>query len=442
MTIGALFSPRFLLPLTLLTPYVFVLHYGISVLELLLWLYLLLAVLPAILQLRLRLPKFLLIFLGLYTFGYLGALTNGVNWGVPIGVWNLNFFYKAILGIGAFCAGMSYRADIAKIFQGRLMLFTIVLLGALAVVYPFLAFETKVRYFGIFYPQGSGFEEYLTSRRMPGLGLNANVYAFIVYCYMTFSLRAFLEGKTHFVIPLVSFLVILVLSSKLIIALAVATGLFLVARSAVRFSKTAAGDGLLLAFRKRGFSVAVGLTTVAVLIVFAATQTKTGQQIVDGYATVQRFEAAFAQQSPDERPQGFALRFEYWQKGLDRVELAPFLGIAKDPFRRINDSLVGFYNPHNEFLRMWLLYGLAGLAAWCYLLGYMIYKNLRHDTDIVWVLLYGALIVFMIFDGGLDDPRVNAFFYLFLGLNWSQIRRAKAIPETREGYAAAYPLRV
>jgi O-antigen ligase len=422
------FSPRFLIPLTLLTPYVFVLHYGISVLELVVWAFIFAVLLPTVAIGELRLPRYLLIFLLLMTIGYLGALVNGIAWNVPIGIWNLNYFYKLLLGIGAFYIGMRYQGDMRRIFQGRLVLFSMVALGAIAIIYPFLGFDTKVKYFGIFYLTGSDFEKYLTDRRMPGLGLNANVYAFIVYSYLLFSFRAFLQGKISFVIPLVAFLVILVLSSKLVIALSIATCAVLIMRSSLHFLRSDSGEGIRVMFGKRGTLVGTTIGLILVAIIIAATQTDAGKRLVDSYATVHRFQAILAEQAGSDDPKGFALRFELWNKGLDRVELAPVLGIAKDPFIRLAGTLAGFYNPHNEFLRMWMLYGLAGLVAWLYMLGYMVYKNIRHKADFEWLIFYGALAVFMMFDGGIDGPRVNVYLFLMLGLNWSQIRRARYAP--------------
>ena len=425
MSLASSFSPKLLIPLTLLSPYVFILHYKISLLELVVWAFLFVVLLPTIARREFRLPKFLLVYLLLMTIGYVGALTNGLSWGVPIGVWNLNFFYKVIIGVAAFCVGLRYTGEMSELFRSRFLIVMMVLLGAIALIYPFLTFDMKVKYFSIFYGQGSDYERYLTDRRMPGLGLNANVYAFMVYSYLLFSFRAFLDGKISFVVPLIAFLVILVLSSKLVIALAVATCAALIIYRSLRFRKSESGEGINVGIGKRGAAVGAALFLTLVAIVAAATQTAAGKRVIDSYATVKRFEAILSQEAQGGPPQGFELRVHYWKKGLQRAELAPVLGIAKDPFVRMAGSLVGFYQPHNEFLRMWLLYGLAGLIAWIYLLSYLTYKNARHKTQIEWLVLYGALFAFMMFDGGLDDPRVNVYLFMMLGLNWAQIKKSK-----------------
>ena len=422
MNINALYSPKVLVPLTVLTPYVFLGHYGVSVLELVVWAYLIVILLPTMIEKNFGLPVFLIVFFSIYTLGYFGALINGMAWNVPIGIWNLNFFYKVIVGVAAFCIGLRYRGDIGEIFGSRIFLITIVAVGLIALIYPFLPFDSRVRYFGIFYNQSGDFEQYLTSRRLPGLGLNANVYAFVVFSYLIFSFRAFLERTVTFIVPLAAFLVILVLSSKLVISLSVASCVFIVLHSAIRLSMSADRTGLHVRFGKWGSAVGVALSIVLIGVVFFATQTETGKEVVDSYATVQRFEAALSRQAADENPQGFALRVKYWKKGIERAELAPVLGIAKDPYRRLSGTLAGFYNPHNEFLRMWLLYGLLGLCAWVYLIWHMSYKNLEVHSDFEWKLYYGALALFMFFDGGLDDPRVTVYFFLMIGLNWAHIR--------------------
>lgn len=425
MSTSTLFSPKLVLPLSLLTPYVFVLHYGISVLELFIWAFLLMVLMPTIIRTEFKVPRFLLIFYLLFTIGYVGALINGVFWQVPIGIWNLNHFYKLLLGIGAFCIGMQYRGEIGDLFKSKLVLVTILVLGLIAVTYPFLSYDTRIAYFGIFYPPDSGFERYFTSRRLPGLGVNANVYAFMVFSVFLFSFRAYLDSRIRFVIPLVSFLIILVLSSKLSVAFAVGAGVILILNRSVRVSVSRVNRHIRLVFRRRALSVGIGLIFTVVGLAIVATQTTVGKNVMDTYATVGRFEAILEAGSLDGKPHGFELRFQLWKKGIQRAELAPVLGIAKDPFLSMKGTLVGFYGPHNEFLRMWLLYGFAGMVAWVYLLSYMLYVNRRNRTGVEWMLFYGALAVFMMFDGGVDDPRVAAYLQLMLGLNWSQIRRMR-----------------
>jgi len=425
MSINTLFSPKLFLSLSLLTPYVFVLHYGISVLELFIWAFLLMVLMPTIIQTEFKVPRFLLIFYLLFTIGYVGALINGVFWQVPIGIWNLNHFYKLLLGIGAFCIGMQYRGEIGDLFKSKLVLVTILTLGLIAVTYPFLSYDTRIAYFGVFYPPDSGFERYFTSRRLPGLGVNANVYAFMVFSVFLFSFRAYLDSRIRFVIPLVSFLIILVLSSKLSVAFAVGAGVALILNRSVLLSVSRVNRHIRLVLRRRALSVGIGLILTLVGLAIVATQTAVGKNVVDTYATAARFEAILEAGSLDSKPHGFELRFQLWKKGIERAELAPVLGIAKDPFLSMKGTLVGFYGPHNEFLRMWLLYGFAGLVAWVYLLCYMLYVNRRNRTGVEWMLFYGALAVFMMFDGGLDDPRVAAYLQLMLGLNWSQIRRTR-----------------
>lgn len=421
MNVSTLFSAKLLVPLTLLTPYVFVLHYGISILELLVFAFLLLLVLSVE---AIRFPKFLLVFYVLFTLGYFGALINGLQWNVPIGIWNLNFFYKMLVGIGAFFVGVKYRNDLISIFSSHTFLIAVLVLASIALVYPFLSFETKINYLGVFYPPDSGFERYFTSRRMPGLGLNANIYAFIVFSYLLFSFRAFLNKHISLIRPLLLFLVILVLSSKVMIALSVAACTFMLFQKTLHMYLSRLTGALQIGIHRRGFVITSSIVVILLCAGIIATQTSAGRAVVDSYATVARFQRLLsAAESPDGEPRGFARRIVLWKKGLDRVQMAPLLGIAKDPFKRLSDSLVGFYNPHNEFLRMWALYGFAGLCAWIFLLSYMLYKNMRRNTGVEWVILYVALAFFMMFDGGLDDPRVTVYLLLVLGLNWAELTR-------------------
>lgn len=430
MRLAHLFSPQLLIPMTLLTPYVFLLHYGVTALEFLILGFFVIVIVPSVIERDLWIPRFMVVFWALLTMGYIGGLINGVQWRVPIGLWNLNFGYKMLLAFAAFYAAFSFRGPVDRIFGSRFFVIFTGVLGAIALIYPFLAYSTKIQFFGVLYPPDSGFERYFTSRRMPGLGINANVYSFMALTYLTIAYRGFLDRTVTLFVPLTLLLIILVLSSKLTIVLALAGCGALTIHRAFRLRIGRPTQQLSLAFDKRGLLVTSVACASLLGIVFLATQTATGKTIVDSYATVKRFEAIMEKRGPDEGPVGFALRVHYWKKGLKRVELAPVLGIARDPFRRLSGTVVGFYNPHNEFLRMWILYGLVGLCAWLYLIAYMLYKNHRHKVGIEWLIIYAFLGVFMFFDGGLDDPRIITYLFLLLGLNWRAIARAKHAQQT------------
>lgn len=423
-----IFSPKLLVPLTLLTPYVFVLQYGVSALELLVFLALTLVLLPTVLFRQASIPAFLVAFLTLYSLGYLGALLNGIHWSVPVGVWNLNFFYKILLALGAFYISASYPHEIHTVLRSRLFLATLCVLGAVAIVYPFLSYDTKIQYFSILYRPGSDFEQYFTSRRMPGLGINANVYSFMLFSYLLFVFRNFIERTTSWLFPLLCFISILVLSSKTVIALSVAGCTAILAGHTLRRTRGSDASARRIFLNLRCAKLLSVFLILTLLSVFFAMYTQTGRTVVDSYATVQRFQALL-EQTPDTEgePTGLALRLTLWSRGLDRAELAPILGIARDPFNSLRGSLVGFYNPHNEFLRMWILYGICGLAAWVFLLAHLIQENLRHGKSIEWPAFYFGLIVFMLFDGGLDDPRIMVFTFLMVGMNYRSLKNWRAL---------------
>jgi len=412
MKANKLFSPALLVPLTLLTPYVFVAQYGISVLELVVFSFVLLILIRPGKQTIPHIPTFLFIFLCLYAAGFLGALINGaLAWGVPVGYWNMGFFYKLLLALGAFWLGTNNTRSIAEILKNRWVKFAILALCILALVYPFLSFDFRMKYLSVFFG-GEGIEENFHNPRMPGVGINNVIYSFMLVCFLIVSFQAFLNKNISLLIPTALLLTILSLSSKLAIGLGVLSCFILfLAKIVPRHA----------AIPYRNIKLLAGLGLIVLVAGFILTQTEFGLKIQQSYATVQRFEAAFAEDHDE--PVGFELRFLRWAQGIERVQLAPLLGIAKDPFLSQEGPLVGFYKPHSEWIRIWMFYGMAGLVAWLLLVTAMIILNMKNKIQLEWVLLYFSFVGFMLYDGGVDAPRFVPFWFYLIGLNYSLIRK-------------------
>lgn len=415
-------NPKILLPLVLITPYIFVARYGITLIEVIIICTFMSSALPKIVKGSFRLPIFLLIFLMLYSFGWIGALINGLVWNVAPGYWNLNFIYKAFLIIGAYYIGLKYYQDPERIITGSFFYFVVLCVGVIAASYPFLTPEQRFSLYGIFYMPGSGAERYFTSSRFPGLGINANVYSFFMYCCLLFSFNAWVKKKAPVAISLVIFFIILVLSSKLIIVLSVISCAIILAHKSLRViaSKDPGCKQTMRIWMSRRRLSIIGLVFMFVLSVsLFVTQTESGEIIAHKYSTIHRFKRFL---EPQDKPYGFELRFILWERGLERVQMAPFWGIPRNNGSKEDNSLLTFYNPHNEFIKLWMLYGILGVLSFIYLIVHLTVINYRHNTDIPWKLVYPALGLFLFFDGGVEAPRVICFLFMLIGLNVGYLR--------------------
>lgn len=420
-------KPQILFPLVLITPFIFIAHYGITVLEVIIIYTFFVSALPKIIDGSFRLPRFLLIFLMLYSFGWLGAVINGLIWNVPIGYWNLNFIYKAFLTIGAYYIGLKYYQDPELIVTGSFFYLVVLCVGMIAATYPFLTPEQRFSFFGIFYMPESGAERYFTSSRFPGLGINANIYSFFIYCYLLFSFHLWIKNKTSTVIPIILFGIILVLSSKLVIFLSTVSCAAILVHKSVRakviqFSSQHCYTRLWISKRRLCLIGLVAVFSVSSLLF--VTQTAPGRLIAGRYATIERFKQFL---EPHDQPYGLELRVSLWERGLERVQLAPFFGIPRNLFSKEEGHILSFYNPHNEFIKLWMLYGFMGLIAFVYLIIYLSVINLSKKSDISWKLIFPALGFFLFFDGGVEAPRVVCFLFMLIGSNIGRIRYGENI---------------
>jgi O-antigen ligase len=111
-------------------------------------------------------------------------------------------------------------------------------------------------------------------------------------------------------------------------------------------------------------------------------------------------------------------RLFHWGLGLERVQLAPLLGIAMPPPELTSEaSALHYATPHNEFIFFWSAYGLFGLVAHLFLLGYLLVLNIRSRSGLPWILFYLSLIGQMFFDAAFQAVRFQVMFFLIAGLN-------------------------
>ncbi len=412
--IKAVLSPIFLLPLALVSPYIFMGPYGITIFEFIVVGTFFTFTVRRLWNDTFRLPRFLLLYFSLFFMGWLGALINGAAWGMPVSLANLKFFYYIVLAIGGYYIGYRHYVPIDTIVSHPVFKFVILGLFLVAATYPFLDYDQRISLLRIFFGPGVGDLDRLHNPRFPGLGVNANIYSFMVFTALLFSFNAYyFRKKISWIYPLLAFIVILTAGSKLVTVIAVVSCLALLMPSLASLRKSTV---------RRFGRVAVGIGVLVTAAYFYLNYTAVGNDILETIAIFPRF-VSFLNQIPGAGDvSGFAARYEVWGLGMQRVQLAPIFGIVADRFTSSDTNTLYFTTPHNEFIALWMFYGIAGLIAHILLIAGLIGRNLRR-REWMWVLFYTMLSVYMLYDAAFTAVRFQAMFFLIVGLNIKHLHK-------------------
>jgi hypothetical protein len=414
---GFLLSPAFLLPFNLVTPYIFIFGVGLSVFEILIFI----SVFSLVINGRIKAveaPRVLLIFLFLFILGNIGSALNGLRWGIPFGAYELLLIgYKVALVWCAFQVGYYYRQSMFKIISSKYFFILVLVLSAFAVTYPFLNPDQRYAVMKIFYLPGNlkGISR-LLDPRFPGLGINANVYSFIVYSFFLFSLNFFFKHKTSWLLSFLLFLIILTAGSKTVVAMCVFSFLVILSVHGVKIHS----KNLRLIFSKRIFKISFLIGVILILFIVFLFSIEGGKFIYQSIVIFERFEDVLFN-ADSGKIGSFSGRFILWEMGLERVKLAPFFGIALHRFIIIDSVPLYFSTSHNEFINLWMDMGLLGLLAHCFIIFYAIRINIKNRTGIVWILFYFSLIIQMFFDGAFEYIRFLPMWFMIFSLNLSEI---------------------
>jgi len=114
----------------------------------------------------------------------------------------------------------------------------------------------------------------------------------------------------------------------------------------------------------------------------------------------------------------FSLRFEYMKKGLERVAKSPVFGLPKLRSNDYaNDEILFFHKAHNEFIVIWMYYGITALLGFVFFFFYTIYSNL-YKKQYVWAFLYTILAFQAFFDTAFFSYQLCSMFFIFVGINY------------------------
>lgn len=402
--------PSFLVPFALVTPYLFLGGVGITWFELLILgtLFLHFVVMGQPIPTKNIIASYVVLLLA----GYGMAVMNGaLNFGVPIGLQDLKVFYWLLLAYAGFYIGYRHYQPLPQIATALPIRMITVILCVFVLAYPFLAPDVRMLIMRPFYSPESDPSQLLRLRfegpRFPGFGVNANIFAFMTLVVYLLMFRECIAKRVKWIYPALLGLSLTVMGSKTVFLLAALLSLHL-----MFFSSISTRNKLYLA---------AGAALAAFATFFFLFFTEQGEALQDSIVIIDRLmQLTEARDMREDSP--FDIRLDTWQRGMERVELAPIAGIqltnAYD-----DGTLLNFCCPHNEFIAFWTFTGFLGLLANVVLIGYLIKRNLFAANWAFWIGLYAALCVQMFFDAAFQSPRFIPFMFMLFGLNLRELDR-------------------
>lgn len=405
------FKPQFLLPFGVVSPYLFIGLLGVTYFEILCLLYFLALFFSSG---KLKLDSGILVYFVLFFIGTTFAIINGyLNYSIPINPIFIKILYFYILALSAFNLGYWNYQDVTSIVSSRVFKLIIVFLCLFIISYPFIDNELRAATMKFYYSSNisSDHLKRIYQIRFPGLGVNANLFSFILLITFLFTFYAWLAKKNSFIYPLLIFISIAISGSKTIFILACILSLGYLYYSRVS--------------RKNKIRFFISLLVFSSCLVIFFLFTETGKELSEKIVIINRLAIMM---SPDYDVHGYgspvAGRFELWSMGMERVKLAPFFGVAISPISD-DSSTIDFCCPHNEFIAIWTFHGFIGLMAYAFLIIGFIYKNRKYKEGYLWIGIYLALIVQMTFDAAFQYARFIPFIFLIFGLNTRAITEFK-----------------
>jgi hypothetical protein len=407
----SLVKPSFLVPFSLVTPFLFIGLVGITIFELI--------VISGFLWIVLKnkhIPNQRIIFLYVFllVLGYFLAAINGfISYGLPIGLGDLKVGYWILLALSGFFVGYKHFQSLDMIAESKAFRIILVILSVFIISYPFLGTDLKYAIMTPFYSPSISVSELgrIDSPRFPGLGINSNVYAFMLLIVFHISVNSVLRGRMSWLYLLLLFTALAICGSKTVIFLAT-----LLLFSFIFFSSSIR--------KKQKFRSLAIIFIMASIIIGYLNFTDKGKGIMENIVIIDRFLELAEDRTDVGRVNPLSTRQELWLMGIKRVSLSPIIGIKKSS---ISDDInpVQFCCPHNEFIAFWTFTGLLGLAAYITLIFGLMYKNLKQRNSLFWNLLYFSLCFQMFFDAAFQTTSFITLFFILIGVNLKELSNIK-----------------
>lgn len=377
---------------------------------------------------KLRSPRGspMMAYMALYFMGWLLATANGPRFGVNAEWADFVIGYRLAFHLLAWSMGYMAFTSVERAATSRPALLLMSAAAGLVVLYTVLPHSQRIELMAQLAPNWSREELAGVCRksRFPGIGQNPNIYTFFPLCIFLFSLQRFVKGESSPLIPALAMITITSAASRKTVATAAVAALIIcLFRSRALYPRIVAG------IRRPSKPTARLVAILAVLAIGGIVLGLASR----GYLS-DRFRAKYAE---GDNTEDFLYRLRKWRVGMQRVSMAPVLGLPRPSSsdRRGLPYLIRMSSPHNEFIQIWMWYGVAGLVAHLYLFGSLISRNLRQKTDPVWLVFYVAVIIQMLVDTALKDYQVSAVFFAVAGNNWRMLseRRGPPIPKPPGG---------
>ncbi len=353
-----------------------------------------------------KLLSIIYIFILLICMGRVGALINSFNYNLPFDYTKLIFLFIILIQVSSFYLARSSGVTIEEILLSKYAQSIIYIVFFFTLFYTISDESTRGRIMKPFWLETN--LERLTQPRFPGFGINSNIYSFLVYVSFMFYVKMFFEKKVNFLTPFFCFIIIVFCASKTTMALSLSIFILL-----ALFNLINSKDKQV----KKKSLLVLSIVSILIIIGFIG---YTNESISDYVIVLRRINSIIDNtNSADDR-------FELWNLGMERVRLAPILGIDVVQSNLVSDTVpLYFANPHNEFIFYWMSLGIVGMFAYLLIVVYFLLINLLPKIKFVWCFLYLSLLMQMLFDGAFAYLRFQFFFFIIIGLNYNELIKYK-----------------
>ena len=412
-------QPGLILPFALIAPFVLLAGYGLRLSDILIILlagYFVVAVAKGV-----RLPRFIVVFFVLWTAAWALANINGLQYGVNFDLADFNFFYRLLFLTAALLIGLLSTEPVDRVFSGPFAVACYFAILGICVFYYFAGEYDRMQLLRPFWVDYDRLGQLIQSWQFPGLGNGRNSFTAPILIVFIFTFYRAIKYSRGYTVPLVLAAIIMFSGGRRAIAQLVFDAFVIIFYLSVVAHETKAlifhGNGI--GVRRERIPQLLALCLFVIGGGIALSQTKIGEQV--GWRFVILVSEARAGET------GIVRRLINMKGGIDRIAVAPVLGVPRvRAADRVFPHVLEFSYPHNEFLVIWMFFGLLGLSAFLYLLSALFYLNHKYHLDIRWPLVYFGIIVQMMVDIAFFDYQIATILMIVIGLNIRELSQAQA----------------
>jgi hypothetical protein len=413
-----LLTPQFIIPLALITPYMMIGRVSISLVDIIV----VLGSAVLLVNSKFRVNRAIFIFLTTFFTSWIISKFNGsLSWGTATTFGDLRFFIKILYFYSAFMIGFSGNGSIDELLKSRFLLFSLVLVAFLSFAYMFLNGADRYLMLMFWYDNLLELKQRVISDRFPGMAVNINIFSFMVSTIFIFSSYLFLKERKFGLIAILSFLIVLFGQSKKSISICIITLFiymlyFLFINDYSKFIKIKYGK---IKLRYMSFMVLLLMIIIILISAFTFSKSTYFQHKYRSFSQVIIYDI-------DDVRNPIMTRYMAWSDGIKRIKLAPILGIPTVLTNEYSEVL-SFAHPHNEFLQVWMFYGLLGLISFLGLLVYAFSLNIRRKSELSWIIFYSSVVIQMMVDTAFFGYQFVIVFFILFGINLKEFFIRKQI---------------